>query len=209
MSPAFVGWSAGRRAWRRGGGSAGRGRRRGERHEGLACERGEARGHHPLARDGEQLLADHERAIDLWTRAVDRVVDDPPDFRDAGVSDAKSDRSDKPTAGFRGRPLAATGSGGGQGSTAEPSGGFVGAIGFRVDHSGITEVGRIVHDPVNGTSPQIDRSLVIGQQLFTVSSEGVMASSLATLARQTFVTFPSPPPAAGGASSPPPGAPSG
>ena len=107
------------------------------------------------------------------------------------------------------QPLPATGSGGGQGSTAEPSGGFVGAIGFRVDHSGITEVGLIVHDPVNGTSPQIDRSLVIGQQLFTVSSEGVMASSLATLARQTFVTFPSPPPAAGGASSPPPGAPSG
>jgi hypothetical protein len=107
------------------------------------------------------------------------------------------------------QPLPATGSGGGQGSTAEPSGGFVGAIGFRVDHSGITEVGRIVHDPVNGTSPQIDRSLVIGQQLFTVSSEGVMASSLATLARQTFVTFPSPPPAAGGASSSPPGAPSG
>jgi hypothetical protein len=107
------------------------------------------------------------------------------------------------------QPLPATGSGGGQGSTAEPSGGFVGAIGFRVDHSGITEVGRIVHDPVNGTSPQIDRSLVIGQQLFTVSSEGVMASSLATLARQAFVTFPSPPPAAGGASSSPPGAPSG
>jgi hypothetical protein len=100
------------------------------------------------------------------------------------------------------QPLPATGSSGGPASTVEPTGGFVGAIGFRVDRSGITEVGRITHDAVNGASPQIDRSLVIGQQLFTVSSEGVMASSLATLARQAFVTFPSPPPAGGGTSSP-------
>jgi len=108
------------------------------------------------------------------------------------------------------QPPPAAGPSGGQASTVEPTGGFVGAIGFRVDRSGITEVGRIAHDPVNGASPQIDRSLVIGQQLFTVSSEGVMASSLATLARQAFVTFPSPPPAGGGtSSSSPPGAPSG
>jgi len=106
------------------------------------------------------------------------------------------------------QPLPAVGSSGGPASTVEPTGGFVGAVGFRVDRSGITEVGRIAHDPVNGASPQIDRSLVIGQQLFTVSSEGVMASSLATLARQAFVTFPSPPPAGGGTSSPP-GAPRG
>ncbi len=107
-------------------------------------------------------------------------------------------------------PLPAVGSSGGQASTVEPTGGFVGAIGLRVDRSGITEVGRIAHDPVNGASPQIARSLVIGQQLFTVSSEGVMASSLATLARQAFVTFPSPSPSpAGGGTSSPPGAPSG
>src|SRR5437660_388964 len=79
------------------------------------------------------------------------------------------------------QPLPLPGSTGGPVSTVEPNSGFVGAIGFRVDRSGITEVGRIAHDPVNGASPQIDRSLVIGQQLFTVSSEGVMASSLATL----------------------------
>src|ERR1700686_121720 len=107
------------------------------------------------------------------------------------------------------QPLPAAGSSGGQASTGESTGGVVGAIGFRVDRSGITEVGRITHDPVNGASPQIDRSLVIGQQLFTVSSEGVMASSLATLARQAFVTFPSPPPAGSGTASSPPGAPSG
>jgi hypothetical protein len=107
------------------------------------------------------------------------------------------------------QPLPAAGSSGGQASTGEPTSGFVGAIGFRVDRSGITEVGRITHDPVNGATPQIDRSLVIGQQLFTVSSEGVMASSLATLARQAFVTFPSPAPTGGGTSSSPPGVPSG
>jgi Beta propeller domain len=106
------------------------------------------------------------------------------------------------------QPLPAAGSSGGPASTVQPTVGFVGAIGFRVDHSNIVEVGRIAHDPVNGASPQIDRSLVIGQQLFTVSSEGVMASSLATLARQASVTFPSPPPAGGGTSSSP-GAPSG
>lgn len=107
------------------------------------------------------------------------------------------------------QPLPAAGSSGSQASTGEPTSGFVGAIGFRVDRSGITEVGRITHDPVNGATPQIDRSLVIGQQLFTVSSEGVMASSLATLARQAFVTFPSPAPTGGGTSSSPPGVPSG
>jgi len=87
----------------------------------------------------------------------------------------------------------------------EPAGAFVGAIGFRVDRSGISEVGRIAHDPVDVSSPQIDRSLVIGQQLFTLSSEGVMASSLATLAREAFVTFPAPAPAGSGTSSSPPG----
>jgi len=91
----------------------------------------------------------------------------------------------------------------------EPARGFVGAIGFHVDRSGISEVGRIAHDPVDVSSPQIDRSLVIGQQLFTLSSEGVMASSLATLAREAFVRFPAPAPAGSGTSSLPPGAPSG
>jgi hypothetical protein len=102
------------------------------------------------------------------------------------------------------QPLPAGGSGGGRASSVEPTGGFVGAIGFRVNRSGITEVGRITHDAVSGATPPIDRSVVIGQQLFSVSSEGVMASSLATLARQAFVKFPSTAPA--GATSSPPGA---
>jgi hypothetical protein len=75
-----------------------------------------------------------------------------------------------------------------QASTAQP--GFVGAIGYRVDASGIAEVGRAVHDQTNGFTPEIRRSIVIGDRLFTISDGGVMASALATLARQSFVPFP-------------------
>jgi hypothetical protein len=75
-----------------------------------------------------------------------------------------------------------------QASTAQP--GFVGAIGYRVDRSGIAEVGRAVHDQTNGFTPPIRRSIVIGDRLFTISDGGVMASALATLARQSFVPFP-------------------
>jgi hypothetical protein len=77
---------------------------------------------------------------------------------------------------------------------------FQGAVGFRVDRSGIAEVGRISHDPLagGGSAPEIERSLVVGPQLMTVSSEGVMASSLSTLERQAFVTFPQAPNAGGG-----------
>jgi hypothetical protein len=102
------------------------------------------------------------------------------------------------------QPLSPPAPGGGAEPTPEPAGGFVGAIAFRVDRSGIAELARIAHDAVNGASPQIDRSLVIGQQLFTVSSEGVMASSLATLAREAFVAFPPLQPASGGTSTAPP-----
>jgi len=83
----------------------------------------------------------------------------------------------------------------------QPSGGktqsgdqFIGAIGFQVDRSGIKEVGRVVHDPGNGSTPVIRRSLVIGDQLFTISDGGVLASSLGTLAQQAFVAFPTPAP---------------
>ncbi len=76
--------------------------------------------------------------------------------------------------------------GGGQ---AQP---FTGAIGYHVDSSGIAEVGRVVHDAVNGTVPAIERSLVIGTRLYTVSAGGVMASTLDTLTRQAFAAFPAP-----------------
>jgi hypothetical protein len=66
----------------------------------------------------------------------------------------------------------------------------VGAVGFHVGSAGISEAGRVVHDPVGGAPPPIRRSLVIGGRLFTVSDGGVMASSLDTLAREAFVAFP-------------------
>src|SRR5262249_41526802 len=54
---------------------------------------------------------------------------------------------------------------------------FVGAIGYHVDKgSGIAEAGRVTH-PGSGYTPSIDRSLVIGDGLFTVSSAGVRASN--------------------------------
>ena len=67
---------------------------------------------------------------------------------------------------------------------------FNGAIGYTVTSSGITEVAPIVQDTVNGSTPTIERSLVIGDQLYTVSDLGVMASGLDGLARQAFVAFP-------------------
>jgi hypothetical protein len=67
---------------------------------------------------------------------------------------------------------------------------FTGALAFRVGQAGIQQLGQIVQDSANGLTPVIERSLVVGGQLFTVSQQGVMASSLDTLARQAFVSFP-------------------
>ncbi|MCW3065312.1 MAG: benzoate transporter [Solirubrobacterales bacterium] len=66
---------------------------------------------------------------------------------------------------------------------------FTGAIGFHIARSGIAEAGRIVHDPSHGYSPTVLRALVVGDRLFTLSDEGVMASSLDSLARRAFVAF--------------------
>jgi hypothetical protein len=72
-----------------------------------------------------------------------------------------------------------------------PTAGFAGAIGYRIDASGITEVGRISHPAAAaGYVPPINRSIVVGSRLFTVSAGGVLASALDSLAPQTFVAFP-------------------
>ncbi len=71
-----------------------------------------------------------------------------------------------------------------------PSGEFTGAIGYNVTSAGITKIANVVQDPVNGVTPAIERSIVVGSRLYTVSALGVMASSLDTLARQAFVAFP-------------------
>jgi hypothetical protein len=71
---------------------------------------------------------------------------------------------------------------------------FVGAIGFHVDRSGIAELGRISHPANDNTQWPIQRSIVIGDHLFTLSDAGVMSSSLDGLAAQGFAAFPAPAP---------------
>jgi len=67
---------------------------------------------------------------------------------------------------------------------------FAGAVAFHVSRSvGIGSPTQIVQDSVNGSTPAIERSIVIGNRLFTLSDSGVMASSLDTLQRQAFVPF--------------------
>ncbi len=68
---------------------------------------------------------------------------------------------------------------------------FSGAVAFHLSRSsGIGALAQIAQDAVNGYSPQIQRAIVIGQTLYTLSDSGVMASSLSSLARQGFVSFP-------------------
>ena len=70
---------------------------------------------------------------------------------------------------------------------------FTGAIGFTISSTGIAELGRISHDPIDGYTPQIERAVVVGTHLYTLSQAGLMSSDLPTLARQSFVAFPQPP----------------
>jgi Beta propeller domain len=67
---------------------------------------------------------------------------------------------------------------------------FNGAVAFHVSRSGIGALTQFSQDQVNGSAPSIERAIVIGQTLYTLSDSGVMASSLSTLARQAFVAFP-------------------
>jgi hypothetical protein len=68
---------------------------------------------------------------------------------------------------------------------------FNGAVAFHVSRSGgIGSVTQIAQDAVNGATPSIERAIVIGQTLYTLSDSGIMASSLSSLARQAFLAFP-------------------
>jgi hypothetical protein len=67
---------------------------------------------------------------------------------------------------------------------------FNGAVAFHLSRSGIGALTQFSQDPVNGSTPSIERAIVIGQTLYTLSDSGVMASSLSSLARQAFVAFP-------------------
>jgi hypothetical protein len=70
----------------------------------------------------------------------------------------------------------------------EPS--FIGAVGLRVNRAGIDEVGRIAHDWPSSYPVAIQRSVVVGDRIFTVSQLGVKASDLATFADRGRAEFP-------------------
>lgn len=71
------------------------------------------------------------------------------------------------------------------GSTGGP--GFSGAIGFRHSRaSGFEEVGRITH----GNGAFVDRSIVVGDTLFTVSEQGVKANGLRSFGLREWIEYP-------------------
>jgi hypothetical protein len=68
---------------------------------------------------------------------------------------------------------------------------FSGAIGLNVDASaGITDRGLIDHPAKR--PPEVRRSLVVADRLFTMSDRGIEMEALATLAEQAWLPFPAP-----------------
>ncbi len=70
---------------------------------------------------------------------------------------------------------------------------FSGAVGFRIGTANIAEAGRITHpaEPgAGGYTPDIGRSLVIGDALYTLSYAGLAANRLDDLASLSFTAFP-------------------
>ncbi len=81
---------------------------------------------------------------------------------------------------------------------------FTGAIGFHATKAGgVSEAGR-TSQPADsyGYVPPIDRTVVVGDRLFTVSVNGVGASDLGTFADRGYVAFPQPQPQSGSGVSP-------
>jgi hypothetical protein len=82
-------------------------------------------------------------------------------------------------------------------ATQSPDGPQPGALVLRIDDSGITETGFITQPDTAtatgnpGYSP-IERSLIIGQTLWTISTAGARASDLTTLRQQGWVPFDGP-----------------
>lgn len=76
----------------------------------------------------------------------------------------------------------------------ETESGFSGAIALDVGSGGIEEIGRITHGDTKDSTeywmnPPIQRSLVIGESLYTISDQGVLQSDLDTVEPGTFVEF--------------------
>jgi hypothetical protein len=70
-------------------------------------------------------------------------------------------------------------------------GGFNGAVGLTVDGASITELGRLSHvgQGVPVFESTIERSIVVGDVLWTLSPVGLLASDLQTLTPGAFVAF--------------------
>ena len=69
------------------------------------------------------------------------------------------------------------------------------AVAMHVSKAGIEELGRIAHTKARQAQlPQIDRSVVVGSALFTVSSGGVASNGLSSLASLGWQPFPAPAP---------------
>ena len=69
---------------------------------------------------------------------------------------------------------------------------FTGALGMTVTPSAIADVGRIQHpasSQYGNSPPPIDRAVVVGNAVLTISSAGVLSSDLHTLARRTWAPF--------------------
>jgi hypothetical protein len=65
-----------------------------------------------------------------------------------------------------------------------------GALVLRISGTSLTRAGFISPPPSNGyDGSSIERSLVIGQTLWTISPGGVLASDLTTLAQQAWLPF--------------------
>ena len=67
---------------------------------------------------------------------------------------------------------------------------FLGSVGLKVAPTALTEVGRIVHhSAARGEDAPIERTLVIGDKLYTLSWLGLSASNLDTLAPLSYTAF--------------------
>ena len=68
---------------------------------------------------------------------------------------------------------------------------FNGAVGFKLGSASIAEAGRISHPAEQGGyTPDIGRSVVIGDTLYTLSYAGLAANRLDGLAPLSFTAFP-------------------
>jgi hypothetical protein len=70
--------------------------------------------------------------------------------------------------------------------------GFLGAVGLTVDDEGnLEETRRLAHPggDVEDYRAQIMRSIVIGEDVYTISAKGILKTDLASLQEETWLGF--------------------